>query len=331
MCNDSFRTNFDVSVDYFGYGDVTKSTKPSQITGGSPFSISYWSQGDKSPFGIATCDVDSSYLKIILPAGLATSGPTGGATRNCVVLTSNDAYTISGGAGLDTFVVRYKGVNNYCIEINYVYTCGLSGNIEIPFYKEYVGSRSCSSAIIRTAPSATQCYFVDTVEAICPSPCPAGVSNGKPEAYRATLGCTDGNMTTRVDSTALIIYSRKHVMNYDSFSVYLIAKQYGNYNNLYLDLNLGSANASTNMQQFVSGTFYRSRSANVSSCALPTPTISGPINEQSLTFNLTNCIPAGGVNPADSYWVEIKMAINGNNTVRSPYQKLIVSQANFYN
>lgn len=46
---------------------------------------------------------------------------------------------------------------------------------------------------------------------------------------------------------------------------------------------------------------------------------------------MTNCIPAGEVNPADSYWVEIKMAINGNNTVRPPYQKLIVSQANFYN
>src|SRR5690606_23268630 len=112
MCNDSFRTNFDVSVDYFGYGDAINSTKPSQITGGSPFSISYCSQGDKSPFGMATRDVDSTYLKIILPAGLAASGPTGGATRNGVVLNSNDAYTIPGGAGLDTFVVRYKGVNN---------------------------------------------------------------------------------------------------------------------------------------------------------------------------------------------------------------------------
>lgn len=195
-----------------------------------------------------------------------------------------------------------------------------------------MANRNCSKGFIRTTPSASVCYYTDSIQAICTPPtCAKGISNLKPELKRTTLGWTDPTMATKITEQDLTIKSKIHLMNRVSFQVNLGGVQYGNFSNLYLEMNLGSPSKTISVQEFGSGTLFIKRGNIISNCALPNPVITGTAAKPILTFDLSGCLPNNQVVQDDSVWVVLNMALNDANKSATTLELLAASSAHFYN
>jgi hypothetical protein len=298
-------------------------TTPALVAAGTPFTLRFCNSGFNSTAIIRP--TDSTYLEITLPAGLTY---VGNGQYNGFAATVSQVGSV--------LYISYKGITNgFCFNADFLYTCGTTGALSVPYKVYYVIDRSCG-AIEYFAPCTSM-----TINVKCPSICPGGMANFAPSARRVNYGYADAKMTTLVNPATLTGYTIKTGMSYDTFNIVAPAKEIGTYNNLYYYYQVDRA-AGVDVLQFVSGTlnFKAGGTGATISCTMPAPDLS--TSTATLTkFKWNFTVLLGGacglpisLNTGDSIWVDMKYVVTTANN-SALYGTRITTPANgsnyFYN
>jgi Secretion system C-terminal sorting domain len=274
---------------------------PAQTQGGVPFTTQVCMNGQWS--AAAYRPTDSLYLEVTLPPGFSLAG-TGNITINGVAALAPQ-YSFAG----NKLVIKKKGyAEAICYTYDLVYTCGVSGDVNINYAIRYVGDNSCSCQ--------EKIACVDKVINLkCNPPCPNGIVNYQPVVKRVSMGFTNETLTTRVSPAAVNGIALKTVLPKDTLVMSIRGLQSTNDNNLYYYYQLGKAPNGNDVLQFVSGTFYHKSfsSGTITSCAVTAPVMSSTSALTKFTYNFTSCLQAGTIKNKDSAWVDIQYVVTKAN------------------
>ena len=310
MCSPATTTTAQLITSYY-YQTATASpsaiTAPAVVQGGQPFSLQSCEGMSPTSSLPAYRPTDSVYLDVIIPVGVALA-PTPNITVNGTAITNASYSVISGTPNPDTVRIRRAraGLLVFCYNIDLVYTCGAGGNLTFGMNHYYVGDASCG--FIEKLSCKTT-----TIPAGCPG-CPGGgMENLLSTATRTSLGFTDETLSTRVAAAAVTGPPRYTMLPLDTFNLASSAKANGSYNNLRYTLTFGRV-ASQNLVSFISGTLNikNAVSSTVTSCTV-TPVVTTTTTVQTLSYDLTTCLPGSVINTGDSVWLDQVFAMTTAN------------------
>lgn len=313
MCGASNATAINIGGN--GYNNCCLTTSinaPLQVSGGSPFNVSVsWIEGLDPAFYRPT---DSLEIFLTLPAGVTYAGNAQfkGTAADYVMQTGQLLTIRKKGIGS----INYNPWGQTAAEFSFdlLYTCGSSSTLNIPIQVNYVIDRSCNAYMKLFCTSLS-------INTYCPvSICPDGILNYAPKVQRQTLGWTDYTMSTKVTAAALPPISLKTVSSYDTLQVTAAGKEGTiSYNNLYYNFQMDRA-ASTDLLQFINGTFNYSPAGGgtVVSVPITSPAGSSTATISKWTWNLSPLLGSGGLpavlNAGDSVWVDIKYRVTDANS-----------------
>jgi hypothetical protein len=303
MCGTALSTpNLITSIPYYTYlGESLNVVAPSQTQGGVPFTTQVCMNGQW--YAPAYKPTDSLYLEVTLPPGFSLAG-TGNITINGIAASAAQ-YSFSG----NVLTIKRKGyAEAICYTYDLVYTCGVSGDVNINYAMRYVGDNSCSCQ--------EKIACIDKIINLkCNPPCPNGIVNFQPAVKRVSMGFTNETLTTRVSPAAVNGIALKTVLPKDTLVMSIRGLQSTNDDDLYYYYQLGKAPNGDDVLQFVSGTFYHKSfsSGTITSCAVAAPVMSSTSTLTKFTYNFTPCLQAGKIKNKDSAWVDITYVVTKAN------------------
>ncbi|MGG9963420.1 T9SS type A sorting domain-containing protein [Ferruginibacter sp. SUN106] len=279
-------------------------TAPTLVSGGTPFTIRFCHSGFGSQgFSLPT---DSLYLKMDLPAGIAYVPGTG-------QFNGGAAATISSSGTTLIISAKRNGATLFCFNADFIYTCGASGNIVIPYEIYHVLARSCNAI------ESFKCGTL-TITTKCPAPCPTGIANLSPAATRTNYGWTNTTMTAKVDPATLTSLARKTATVYDTIEIIQPGKQSGSYSNLYYSYQMNKA-GSADVVKFEGGTInYKAGGTGPTiSCLMPAYTNMSTATLTKWVWNFTPLMGGACGFPAalvsgDSVWIDMKLSVTNANS-----------------
>jgi hypothetical protein len=287
---------------YYHYSGLSiNAITPAQVQGGTPFTTQVCMNGQWGP--PIYKPTDSLYLEVTLPPGFSLSG-TGNITINGVAATAAQ-YSFAG----NKLIIKKKGYTTaICYTYDLVYTCGVSGDVNINYAMRYVGDNSCNCQ--------EKIACIDkAINLKCNPPCPNGIVNYQPVVKRVSMGFTNETLTTRVSPTAVNGIALKTVLPKDTLIMNIRGLQITADKNLYYYYQLGKAPNGDDVLQFVSGTFYHKSfsSGTITSCAVAAPVMSSTSTITKFTYNFTSCLQGGKIKNKDSVWVDITYVVTKAN------------------
>lgn len=299
---------------YIISGTYRNALCPSDVISGAPFNITVINGGS---FVLPAGPTDSTYLRLLLPAGVSLAG-SGNITLNGTVVPASRTRVLAGiSPAPDTLIIASKGRVTGTYSLNVVYN-GPSATLNFSYDTRYISDQSCNCSInmFNLAPFSINARDNNGGN------CPLGISNLAPKVSRRTLGYTDNTLTTKVSASGLSGISAITMLVRDSMTIEQAGIQHGSGNNIFYSYSVGKAGVS-NVLSFAHGIFNVKNQATgaISSCAMPAPADSGNATTQRMVWNLSNCLPGGQMNQGDSVWVTVWYAVNaayGNTRTAAP-------------
>ncbi|WP_118976328.1 hypothetical protein [Taibaiella koreensis] len=294
---------------------------PTVISPGAPFTIvvNQSMQSNWLPFPAPT---NTSYFSLLLPPGLSLSG-TGNITRNGGAVPAGQVSVHAAAVPLapDTLVVVAGTgftAGNFSIDL---VNNGAATTITSGSSNDYVADNSCNCKITGLP---LQLYNIAVVQ---PPGCPDMIANNGALFARKTFGYTNNTMTTRVAAAAVTGLAAITVAQSDSFTLSQGGVNHGSRSNAYYNFQVRKEN-SANLVTYGRGIFYiRNGLGQISSCVMPAPADSSTAMLQRLVWNLSGCLPPGGLAEGDSVWTEVYYRLE---EARSSTRTAVDSTASYF-
>lgn len=268
--------------------------------------------------------------KLILPAGYSVSGSGNVSINGAAHL---GGYTQNG----DTvFITRDANAQPGRVGIDLVYTCGSGGTQNINYLLEFIDDRTASPNCLKN--NEIMCFTFSITILGC-SPCAAG----GPTVYLPSVrrddnsyGFTDNTFTTRVANTSIAVENQKTALYLDTIRIEGSAKQGSTSfnNNIFYRLALNKTTSAQNKLQPYQAVINIFRAGTLVSgpCILTTANQSGSnASVTEMEWDLSSCIPAGGLQANDSIHVVSKYVVSSFDLPTSSYQLAQGTRYSFYN
>ena len=239
--------------------------------------------------------------EITLPAGVSVAG-----TGN--VVWRQGKYPGTATTGTPTVsqsgnILTVTSPNNQpgYFTINLVYTCGVGGEIDIPFkFKRLdniaTGCTTCNADLF--------CGALTLGNVVCPDTCSTGgasITFSKVERADNSLGWTDTSLTTLQSRTNITSYDLSKALYLDDIEIQANGRQSATQNNLYLKTSIAKLGGISNKLQpeFITVVIKNPGGNIVSSGTLnstfATITSSGTDPNQTIVWNLSSLLQGGNI------------------------------------
>ncbi|WP_282787474.1 hypothetical protein, partial [Flavobacterium croceum] len=304
----------------------------STIQGGTPFRADFELTADQPGLGNAFDYWPTAASKrrwvhtFTLPAGMSLSG-TGGVTIDGVAATA----TVTGNV---VTVTRTGNKRPGRVGIDFLYTCGIDGPVTIPYTLEFIDDYTAPCLINNEA----YCYNF-TMSVVGCAPCAAGPSVSFPTVRRDdnSYGYTNSTLTTKVAYTTIPINEQKQALYYDVVRIEGKMTQNGAANNLYYRLKIDKPTTAPVEDKLLplTANVTVSRGGSVLTTNTLTATVISTLGSTSTTssfeWNLTSCLPPGGLLNGDEVNVIAKYRVNTKNLPNTSFVNAPGTAYTFYN
>ena len=266
--------------------------------------------------------------RIILPANVSLA-PTpdiriGGSAVTHTVLPSSTSPIN------DTVVIVSTNNSLQNLSLNLIYACGTDGPISIPYRFRMIDDL------------ANGCYFNDELmcnELItnvngCPGPCPLGGPNTFIADIKRTdnsLGYTDGTFTTRVSSASLTDRQLRHALYLDTIQVSTGMIQNGAFTNLYQKFTMSKISGIHQITPLNAEFEIIRGGVVIGTCNINSWNDSGSVSTTDWEWDLSSCLPVGGILNGDSVHLLGYYVVSGNNSTTVPGVLIPNGDHYFYN
>jgi gliding motility-associated-like protein len=304
----------------------------SSIEGGTPFRADFIITADSPGLGNAFDSWPTAAAKrqwihtFTLPVGMSLNG-SGNVTIDGIAATA----TVSGNV---VTIIRNGNKRPGRIALDFLYTCGIDGVITIPYTLDFIDDYTAPCNINKEA----FCYNFNMTVGGC-NPCATGPSVGLPSVRRDdnSFGFTDGTLTTRVAYTAVPANEQKQALYYDVVRIEGKMTQNGAATNLYYRLKIDKPTTAPVEDKLLPLTaeVTVSRGATVLSTTTLTiahvSTAESTPTTSSFEWDLTSCLPIGGLLNGDEVNVVAKYRVNSKNLPTTSFVNAPGTAYTFYN
>lgn len=307
----------------------------SAIEGGVPFKVDFLITADSPGSGNAFDMWPTSPSKrkwihtFTLPTGVTLNG-TGNVKIDGVAVTAS----LSGNT---LTVERVGNARPGRVTIEFLYTCGVDGNINIPYTLDFIDDYTSSPQCLIN--NEALCYNFTMTAIGCGQCSTGGPSISLPTVRRDDdfYGYTDGTLTTRVAYTAVPANEQKQALYYDVVRIEGKMRQNGFANNLYYRLKIDKPTTAPIEDKLlpITAVVTVSRSGSILTTTTLTAsnvsTTGSTTTTSSFEWNLTSCLPAGGLIDGDEVNVVAKYRVNTKNLPTTSFVKAPGTAYTFYN